>query len=36
MRHPVRLDKPLDVIRPFAIVAAIAFAAGYWLYLASG
>ncbi len=29
-----RIDRPIDVIRPFAWVAAVSFAAGFWGYLA--
>lgn len=29
-----RFDNPADVVSPFVWVAAIAFAAGFWSYLA--
>ncbi len=29
-----RIDAPADVMRPFVWVAAVAFAAGFWGYLA--
>lgn len=30
----VRIDHPIAVIRPFAVIAAISFATGFWGYLA--
>jgi hypothetical protein len=28
------MDHPIDVVRPFAWIAATAFAAGFWGYMA--
>ena len=29
-----RISRPIDVIRPFALIAAVSFATGFWGYLA--
>jgi hypothetical protein len=34
MRRSVELDTPADVARPFIVVAAVCFAAGFYGYLA--
>jgi hypothetical protein len=34
MRRSVELDSPADVARPFIVVAAACFAAGFYGYLA--
>ncbi|HEX3917861.1 MAG TPA: hypothetical protein VHW60_11025 [Caulobacteraceae bacterium] len=36
MRDVERFDDPLVVARPFAWIAALSFAAGFWGYLAIG
>jgi len=30
----VRISNPIDVLRPFALIAAVSFATGFWGYLA--
>jgi hypothetical protein len=34
MRAPQKLDRPIEVLRPFIWIAAAAFALGYWGYMA--
>jgi hypothetical protein len=34
MREVTRVDRPIDVARPLAWIAAASFMAGFWGYLA--